>query len=78
MKKLPPLIQHLAEAIDKKGLVIKFGLEQQGHIETIERILDDLGSNEYSWQKIGKEIGWCPNTACYYYVSYLRKKLIGI
>ena len=54
---------------------IKFGLEQQGHIETIERMLEDLGSNEYSWKKIGKEIGWCPETACYHYVWYLRTKV---
>lgn len=53
---------------------VKFGLEQQGHIQTIERILDEYGVNEYAWNKIGKEIGWDANTACYFYVKYLRKK----
>lgn len=71
-KNLPPLIRKLAEGIERKGLAVKFGLEQQGCIETIERILDDLGSNEHSWEKIGKEIGWCPRAACNYYVTYLR------
>ena len=57
----------------ENNVKIVFGLEQQKHIETIERILSELGSNEYAWEKIGKEIGWCPKTACYHYVSYLRK-----
>jgi hypothetical protein len=74
-KPLPPLIQALVDGIEKKGLKIAFGLEQQGHIPTIERILADLGSNEYAWDKIGKEIGWCPKTACYHYVKYLQDKL---
>ena len=54
--------------------MLKFGLEQQNHIETIGKILNDLGSNEYSWEKIGKEIGWCPKTACFHYITYLREK----
>ncbi len=70
---LPPAIQRLAESIDKAGLKIKFGLEQQGHIPTIERMLDATGSNEYTWKKIGEEINWCPNTAAYYYIKYLRE-----
>ena len=57
---------------------VKFGLEQQGHIDTIERILNDLGSNEYAWAKIWKEIGWDANTACYYYVKYLREKITSL
>jgi hypothetical protein len=73
-KKLPPLIQHLADAIEKKNLKIVFGLEAQGHIPIIEKILDEIGSNEYAWEKIGKEIGWCPQTAAYHYISYLRRK----
>ncbi len=75
-KPLSAPIQHLADAIEKKGLQIKFGLEQQGHIPTIERTLDEFKrSSQYVWEKIGKEIGWDPNTACYYYIDYLRKQM---
>jgi len=72
---LPPLIQHLVDKMEEKNLKIAFGLEQQGHIPTIERILEECGCNEYAWQKIGKEINWCPKTASYYYIKYLRNKL---
>ena len=71
--KLPLSIEKLANKMQENNVKIVFGLEQQKHIETIERILSELGSNEYAWEKIGKEIGWCPKTACYHYVSYLRK-----
>ncbi len=74
-KALPESIQYLADAIEKKGLKMSFGLEQQGHISTIEKIIDDLGCNEYAWEKIGKEIGWCPNTASHHYIKYLREKI---
>lgn len=76
-KKLPPLIEKLADALEKKGLKITFGLEQQGHIPTIEKMLDEFGSarSEYVWEKIGKEIGWCHKTAAFWYCEYLRGKL---
>jgi hypothetical protein len=75
-KPLPPAIQRLADAMEKKGVKIKFGLEQQGHIDTIEKMLDEFGSatSEYIWEKIGKEIGWCHKTAAFYYIEYLRSK----
>jgi len=75
-KPLPKEIQYLADAIEKKGAKIKFGLEQQGHIQTIEKMLNEFGSakSEYIWEKIGKEIGWCPRTASLYYLEYLRNK----
>lgn len=63
--------------MNKKGYRVAFGLEQQGHIQTIENILDEFGSNEFAWNKIGKTIGWCPKTACYHYVNYLRNKKLG-
>lgn len=74
-KKLPPMIEELANAIEKKGLKVQFGLVQQRHIQTIEDILDDLGSNDYAWSKIAKEIGWEKNAARDHYISYLRKKI---
>lgn len=36
------------------GLVAKFGLRQQGHMQTVERMLRDHAS----WDAIGKAIGW--------------------
>jgi hypothetical protein len=73
---LPESIKYLADAIEKKGAKIAFGLEQQGHIPTIEKMLNEFGSakSEYIWEKIGKEIGWCPRTASLYYLEYLRNK----
>ena len=68
-------LEYLAKKIDEAGLQIKFGLEQQGHIETIEAILDDLGSNDYSWEKIAKQIGWCKNAARDHYIMYLRERV---
>jgi hypothetical protein len=75
-KKLPPLIQKLADAIEQKGLKVQFGLEQQGHIPTIEKMLAEFGSarSEYIWKKIGKAIGWEYTTAAFYYIEYLRRK----
>lgn len=74
-KKLPDLIQNLANAIEQKGLKIQFGLEQQGHIATIEKMLEEFGSatSEHIWEKIGKAIGWDGKTAAFYYIEYLRK-----
>jgi hypothetical protein len=68
-------LEYLAKKIDEAGLTIKFGLEQQGHIETIEEILDDFGSNDYSWQKIADKIGWCKNAARDHYIEYLRESV---
>ena len=67
-------IYHSRDGIEKKGLKVLFGLEQQGHIATIEKILNEFGSatSEYVWEKIGKEIGWCPNAAARRYIEYLR------
>lgn len=64
-----------ADAAEKEIIKVSFGLERQGHIETIERILNQLGSNEYAWEKIGKEIGWCANTAAHHYIKYLQNKI---
>ena len=42
---------------------IAFGLRQQGHLPTVERMLAD----GKSWEEIGKAIGWCPITAKEFY-----------
>lgn len=50
---------------------MKFGLEQQGHIETIESMLDQYKSRE----EIESAIGWAGGAANEYYIRYLRKKV---
>lgn len=71
-----------------ENVKVMFGLVQQGHIPTIERIIDkwnksfkeqfpnepekvDHKYSKHVWEEIGKEIGWCPFTACLYYFEYL-------
>lgn len=49
---------------------IAFGLEAQGHIETIERLLTKWGKNYHAWIDIGAAIGWDPLTACINYREY--------
>ena len=45
---LHPLIKHLIDVIDKNEGKITFGLEQQGHISTIEKLLLENGYGKYS------------------------------
>ena len=49
---------------------ILFGLKAQGHIPTIERMLE----NGATWKEIGKKIGWCPETAKEDYESYIERQ----
>jgi len=49
----------LDDLLNEAGLTLKFGLVQQGHVPTIERML----SEGADWVAIGKAIGWCPKTA---------------
>lgn len=57
---------------------VLFGLEQQGHIQTIEDILERFGPGmEYSkevWEIIGEKIGWCPFTAALSYFKYMAER----
>jgi hypothetical protein len=57
---------------------MKFGLEQQGHIPTIERMASEWGKGALHslpfWEKIGKEIGWDGFSACAWYCEYLNKQ----
>lgn len=72
--KLPDSIQHLADAIEKQGLKIAFGLQQQGHIPYIEETLIKRGWSYHTWRDIGKKIGWDALSACCDYYDYLNKK----
>ncbi len=65
--------------IEKEGVKIAFGLEAQGHIQTIEQVLIYWNDNKYNvdmtyskcvWDQIGKKIGWCPFTAALAYFKY--------
>lgn len=53
-----------------RGVTVAFGLVQQGHIQTIEQMLQ----NNSSWAEIGKQIGWCPKTAEQHYTTYLKNR----
>lgn len=46
---------------------IAFGLQAQGHIDTIARMLEE----NRSWEEIGRAIGWCPITAKEHYERHL-------
>jgi hypothetical protein len=47
-----------------------FGLEQQGHIENIQKMLKE-GKD---WTFIGKSINWCPITAREHYEKHHLKR----
>ena len=49
---------------------ILFGLKAQGHIPTIEHMLN----KNCSWDEIGKEINWIGSTAKKHYQEYLDIK----
>jgi hypothetical protein len=68
-------IKELSDAIEAKGLKVVFGLEQQGHIQHIQKRLNDFGGWSYhAWREIGKEIGWEPLTAACHYHQYLSER----
>lgn len=78
-KDLPESIKSLTEELEEKNAKISFGLEQQGHIKTIEDYLakwdnPNMLYNTQVWNDIGKKIGWCPLTAALYYFRYLENK----
>jgi hypothetical protein len=49
---------------------VVFGLQRQGHIPTIEKMLKEGAT----WEEIGKEIGWCAETAKEHYIWFILKK----
>ena len=49
---------------------IKFGLYAQGHIPTIEKMLQD----GKSWEEIGSKISWLPESAQKHYEEYKKGK----
>jgi len=80
---------NLADAVNKAGVKIAFGLEAQGHIPTIEAIIERWNNvkidtypdekvnmiySKHVWEEIGRTIGWDSFTACLYYFEYLENK----
>jgi hypothetical protein len=49
---------------------IVFGLQAQGHIPTIQKML----AAGATWKEIGNKIGWCQNTAKEHYERYLQRE----
>lgn len=52
------------------NMPVLFGLEAQGHIPTIEKML----AENKTWDEIGKNIGWMPDTAQEHYERYLKRR----
>lgn len=76
---------NLCDAIEKSDVKVTFGLHPK-HLEKIETELkrwDEMikeggylktGWRKYDkffWDKLGKEVGWCPITLALYYFEYL-------
>lgn len=70
-KKLPPLIQHLADAIDRVDCKVTFGL-QPDHINLIEAGINAGLSLEYTFENVAKQISWDKYTLACYYIKHLR------
>lgn len=56
---MPDPVSQLAALLEEAGLTARFGLEAQGHLPTIERMIKEGAS----WEVIGKAIGWDAMTA---------------
>lgn len=82
-------MDELSNALEKTNIKVTFGL-QSYHIEAIEkefqrwRDMPPLVSfpdykckpqyMKHVWDKLGKELGWCPFTLCLYYFEYLEEQ----
>ena len=81
-------MEDIFKKAEERGLKVVFGLEAQGHIQTIEseikRWNDDYKKqfpnekplnmmySKHVWESIGKIIGWCPFTASLHYFQWLN------
>ena len=91
--KLKPIVLDNGYALSYEAveeIKVQFGLEAQGHIKTIESIIQrwNKGSKKNSpdkkpinmmyskavWDEIGSATGWCPLTAALKYFKYLENK----
>lgn len=83
-------MEDIFEGSINKNIKVVFGLEQQGHIPTIEAIIKrwndsykdqfpdekpiNMMYSKHVWDEIGRKIGWCSFTAALYYFEYLSEK----
>lgn len=81
-------IDNLFKQEEKKGIKVVFGLEEQGHIPTIQAELKrwndsykeqfpnseplDMSYSTHVWEGIGKIIGWSPFNAALSYFEWLN------
>ena len=63
-------IAELGKLLQDVGATVKFGLRAQGHLPTIERMLNEGAS----WHAIGRAIGWDKHAACEHYTIHLREE----
>lgn len=63
------LFDDLMNALDSAGVRIVFGLRAQGHVPTVERML----ASGFSWDQIGRSIGWYGPTVKEFYEREKRK-----
>lgn len=69
------LLDNFIDKLSKANVKVVFGLEQQGHIDVIEKIIKEHGNSVWVWkEKIAPEIGWDAFTACTYYLDYILEK----
>jgi hypothetical protein len=73
-------VNKLIDALESNDAKITFGL-QTWQIEVIEKELERFGNREinakyvkYIWEKLGKELAWCPFTLALYYFEYIDNK----
>lgn len=57
------ICKELDELLEECGARVTFGLQAQGHIPTVERMLAEGAT----WDRIGDAIGWHPVTAREHY-----------
>jgi len=60
---------------DFENARVKFGLQAQGHIQTILTMLQQYGNGRLGWSRIGEAISWDAHTACRHFLSYLLKQV---
>lgn len=67
-----------------KKVKMLIGLEQQGHIQTVEQMLDEWfprisDKNKFQvWDDIGSKIGWIGYAVCQDYIRYLKRNLLEL
>jgi hypothetical protein len=66
--------QELCDLLSEAGATVQFGLNSQGHLPTVDRM---VAAGE-SWEAIGKAIGWCGKAARKHYTMELRLRLLRL